>query len=404
MPNIPRTEFAQALAQIANERGLEPAVILETIKAAILAAFRRDAKEKGLDIEGNEYDVEINPDTGEARVFLLEEKGKERRDVTPPGFGRIAAQTAKQVILQKIREAEKDTILADFQNRVGNLVSGIVLRFDGSTVRVDIGRADGVMPVDERIPGERLKLNQRASFIIKEIKETPRGKEIILSRSSSEFVKKLFAREVPEIALKSVEIKAIARDPGSKTKIAVASNQSGVDPVGSCVGQKGTRVQTVINELNGEKIDIIPWSDDPKQLIMASLAPAKDLSVEVNQKNKLAVVKVPSDQLSLAIGKDGQNVRLAAQLTGYKISIEGKELQRLGETKETRQASSQSDIVKLELPANVKRALVSAGIKTLEELKSKSVKDLENIKGIGPKTIEYVKPLLTGLPKSHEKY
>jgi N utilization substance protein A len=335
----PRTEFAQALKAIATERGLDPDVILETIKQAIIAAYRRDAKERGDETEDQEFDVEINPTNGEAKVFAWPlEKPEEKKDVTPPGFGRIAAQTAKQVIHQKIREAEKGAIMDEFSGRVGTLISGMVLRFDGPNVRVDIGRTEAIMPAEERIPNERLNLNQRFSFLLKEIMEGIKGKEIILSRSDPAFVVKLFAREVPEISSNNVEIKLIAREPGIRTKIAVASNQSGVDPVGSCVGQKGVRVQAVTNELGGERVDIIPFSENMADLLAASLSPAENVSVSLDEENKIAKVKAPEDQLSLAIGKEGQNVRLAAKLTGYRIEVEGapveKEEEEAAEKKE----------------------------------------------------------------------
>lgn len=337
--NTPRTEFSQALKAIATERGLDPDVILETIKQAIIAAYKRDAKEQGIDVEAFEYDAVIDPVSGETKVFawpavdleLSEEEQekarkeniKEKKDVTPPGFGRIAAQTAKQVIHQKIREAEKGAIMEEFEERVGSLASGLILRFDGSNVRVDLGRTEAIMLAEDRIPSERLNLNQRLTFLIKAITETPRGKEIFLSRSSPEFVEKLFAREVPEISSKSVQIKAIAREAGVRTKIAVASEQTGVDPVGSCVGQKGVRVQAVTNEIGGERVDVIPWSDDVSELITSSLSPAENLSVELDTEKKVAKVTAPEDQLSMAIGKDGQNVRLTAKLTGYRIEVEG---------------------------------------------------------------------------------
>lgn len=324
MQTQPRTEFSQALKAIASERGLDPNVIVDTIKEAIIAAYRRDAKERGEETEEFEYDVELNPGNGEARVFAWPlEKPEERNDVTPPGFGRIAAQTAKQVIHQKIREAEKGAIMDEFSGRVGNLISGMVLRFDGPNVRVDLGRTEALMPAEERIPTERLVLNQRMSFLLKSIEDTPKGKEIILSRADPAFVEKLFSREVPEIASGNVIVKEIAREAGTRTKIAVESSQSGVDPVGSCVGQKGVRVQAVTNELGGERVDIIPWNEDTGELIKASLSPAENLEVSLNEKEMTAVVKAPEDQLSLAIGKEGQNVRLAAKLTGWRIEVEG---------------------------------------------------------------------------------
>ncbi|KKU09837.1 MAG: NusA antitermination factor [Candidatus Woesebacteria bacterium GW2011_GWB1_45_5] len=333
--NTPRTEFAQALKAIAQERGLDPGVILETIKQAIIAAYRRDAKENGEDVDAFEYDAIIDPVSGETRVFAWplvaedatekqkEKAKKEKKDVTPPGFGRIAAQTAKQVIHQKIREAEKGAIMGEFEEKVGSLVSGLILRFDGPNVRVDLGRTEAMMLAEDRIPNERLNLNQRLSFLIKSIIETPRGREIILSRAAPEFVQKLFAREVPEVASNSVEIKTIAREPGVRTKIAVFSSQPGVDPVGSCVGQKGVRVQAVTNEIGGERVDVISWSEDVAKLIESSLSPAENLSVTLDEKKKVARVLAPEDQLSMAIGKDGQNVRLTAKLTGYRIEVEG---------------------------------------------------------------------------------
>jgi len=312
----PRIEFAQALKAIANERGLDPAVILETIKEAIVAAYKRDAREQGEDVEEAVFEVELNSKNGEARIFF------EKKDVTPPGFGRIAAQTAKQVIHQKIREAEKGAIMDEFSDRVGTLISGMILRFDGPDVRVDIGRTEAIMPALERISNERLNLNQRLSFLLKNIVEGPRGRDIILSRADPVFVEKLFAREVPEIASGSVEIKIIAREPGVRTKVVVASSQSGVDPVGSCVGQKGVRVQAVTSELGGERVDLIPHTEDLSELIAAALSPAEGLVVKLDKKNKVAKVKAPEDQLSLVIGKDGQNVRLTAKLTGFRIEVE----------------------------------------------------------------------------------
>lgn len=330
MNSSPRTEFSQALKAIAAERGLDPNIILDTIKQAIVAAYRRDAKERGEEIaEEVEIDAKIDSVNGETKVFI------EGKDVTPPGFGRIAAQTAKQVIHQKIREAEKGAIMEEFSERVGSLVSGLILRFDGPNVRVDLGRTEAIMEASERIPTERLSLNQRLTFLLKEIKETPRGRDIFLSRADPEFIKKLFAREVPEISSGSVDIKEIAREPGVRTKIAVHSDQSGVDPVGSCVGQKGVRVQAVTNEVGGERVDVIPWSDDPAELIKSALAPADGLSVKLDKKEKLAKVMAPEDQLSLAIGKDGQNVRLTAKLTGIRIEVEstGKLLNPIEEKK-----------------------------------------------------------------------
>ena len=322
--NQPRTEFSQALKAITQERGLDAKTIIEAIKQAIVAAFRRDQKEVGIEYpEEVLIDAEINSLDGGAKVLV------DGKDVTPPGFGRIAAQTAKQVIHQKIREAERGVIMDEFSGKIGSLVSGIVLRFDGPNVRVDMGRTEGFMPAEERIPTERLSQGQRLTFLLKDIIETIKGKELILSRADPAFVVKLFAREVPEISAKSVEIKLIAREAGVRTKIAVFSEASGVDPVGSCVGQKGVRVQAVTNELGGERVDVIPFNEDYSELISLALAPAENLEVKINKKALVAEVTAPEDQLSLAIGKDGQNVRLASKLSGYKIEIIGAPIEEL---------------------------------------------------------------------------
>ena len=359
----PRTEFAQALKAIAQERGLDPDVILETIKQAIIAAYRRDAKERGEDVETFDYDAVIDHVSGETRVFAWplvaedatekqrEAAKKEKKDVTPPGFGRIAAQTAKQVIHQKIREAEKGAIMGEFEEKVGSLVSGLILRFDGPNARVDLGRTEAMMLAEDRIPNERLNLNQRLTFLIKAIIETPRGREIILSRAAPEFVEKLFAREVPEVSSKAVEIKVVAREAGVRTKVAVFSSQTGVDPVGSCVGQKGVRVQAVTNEIGGERVDVIPWNEDPSELIKSSLSPAENLSVKLDEEKKVARVLAPEDQLSMAIGKDGQNVRLTAKLTGYRIEVEGNgEVTQVEEVEEKKEEKKEEEEVSKEKP------------------------------------------------------
>lgn len=320
MPIIkPRTEFAAALNQICAERGIELEVVLETIREAMLAAYKRDFGLK----EDFIYEAVIEPQTGETHLFSWQEgkKVKTKKEITPPGFGRIAAQVAKQVLLQKIREAEKGAVLEEFSKRINSLTNGMILRFDGPNIVVDIGKGEGLMPFTEQVNSENYRLNQRLTFFIKEIAETPRGKQIIVSRAAPGLVEGLFRREVPEVASKAVEIKQIAREAGSRTKIAVFSNQPGVDPVGSCVGQKGVRVQAVIEELGGEKIDIVQYNEDSARFITAALSPAEKIRVEIDSKKGIALVYAPEDQLSLAIGKAGQNVRLAAKLTGFKIDI-----------------------------------------------------------------------------------
>ena len=316
MPAIQRSEFALALNQVSNERGLDPEVVLETVRNAILAAYRKDHPEAELE----EFTALLDSNTGEAKILHKD------KDVTPPGFGRIAAQTAKQVILQKIREKEKEAIISDFKLKIGTIVNGMILRFAGPNIIVDIGKTEAIMPPNEQIPNEKYHLNQRLTVYIVEIKEGLKGEEVVVSRSSKGLLEGLFKREVPEVAQGAVEIKQIEREPGNRSKVAVFSTQPGIDPVGSCVGQKGVRVQAIIQEFSGiEKIDIIQWQENSKSYIAQALSPAKELKVEINEEEKTAQVFVAPEELSLAIGKDGQNVRLASKLTGFRIEIEGKE-------------------------------------------------------------------------------
>ena len=355
MPAIQRSEFALALNQVSMERGIDPNVVLDTVRNAILAAYRKD--HPGIEVE--EYRAELDSNTGEAKIFHNDE------DVTPPGFGRIAAQTAKQVILQKIREKEKEAIITDFKLKIGTIVNGMVLRFAGPNIIVDVGKTEAIMPPSEQIPNEKYHLNQRLVVYLSEIKEGLKGEEVIVSRANNGLLEGLFRREVPEVAQGSVEIKDIVREPGNRSKVAVYSTQSGIDPVGSCVGQKGVRVQAIIQEFNGlEKIDIIQWQEDAKSYIAQSLSPAKDVKVEIDEKEKIAKVLVPEEELSLAIGKDGQNVRLASKLTGYRIEIEGKPGEK---PKEEVKEPEEPVAEEAEAKADVKEVV--------EEVKEESVKE-----------------------------
>lgn len=336
MPAQVRSEFSLALNQVAAERNIDVAAIVATIEDALVMAYRKDRGLAGEIVEAENFIAKVDPNSGEARIFRKKDDGTAGENVTPAGFGRIAAQTAGQVLRQRIREAEKKAVIEDFTQRIGSISNGMVLRFDGPNVIVDIGRAEAVMPPQEQNPAERYRLNQRLAFYIKEIRESARGQEIIVSRSDEKLVVELFRREVPEFQSGAIEIKLIAREAGGRTKLAVASLQSGVDPVGACVGQKGVRVQAVINELGGmEKVDIIQFTQDSAKLIAAALAPAKDIEVILNEVAKAAIAVVADDQLSLAIGRDGQNVRLAAKITGWKIDIKGKsEYKKQDEIKE----------------------------------------------------------------------
>lgn len=328
MPQLSRTEFSTAVAELARERGIDPAIVLSSIEEAILAAYVRDAQEAGSFHDDWKYRVSLNNQTGGVKIYgCPEEKPDQELEVTPPGFGRIATQTAKQVILQKVREAEKTAIIDDYQDKIGSVVIGTVIRQDGRRVVVDIGRTYGILPLSEQVRGEDYSIGAKLNFLIKEIVDIEdQGRQIVLSRASSDLVKALFRREVPEINNNTVEIRAIARQPGVRTKLAVYSNRRGVDPVGACVGQKGVRVAEVIKALGGEKVDVIQFSSDPEKLITAALLPAEELVIEIDQEEKKAKVSAPEDQLSLAIGKDGQNVRLASQLSGYEIDIDSSPL------------------------------------------------------------------------------
>lgn len=264
-------------------------------------------------------------------VFELEE---------PVGYGRMAAQTAKQVIIQKLREIEKETVFNEFKDQEGQVINGIIQRIEGRLVFVDLDKAIGILPLDEQIMGERYTIGSRLKVYVKEVRSGIRGAEIILSRKSEEIVRQIFTMEIPEVANGLVEIKNVAREAGSRSKVAISSDSENIDPVGSCVGQRGVRIQTIINELGGEKVDIIEYSEDPAKYISNALAPAKILGIEIDN-NRKATVKVAADKLSLAIGKNGQNVRLAARLTGWKIDIisqgEDDELIKFAETENNKE-------------------------------------------------------------------
>lgn len=376
-------EFGSAVMQIAEEKGISKERVLEVVEAALAAAYKKDYGKKGQVIRASFDEV-----SKEASFFLVKEvvdettrefveESEEEDDETSPAkespapesaedeeerlqrfnperdmligeakklkkgiklgetidlpleshdeFGRVAAQTAKQVIIQRIREAERETMFEEYKEKEGQVVSGIVQRVEGRNVFVDLGKSVGILFPSEQIEGENYRVGQHLKVYLMRVESDTKGPGLLLSRMHPEMVRHLFTLEVPEIFTGTVEIKAIAREAGSRTKIAVFSSEEGVDPIGSCVGQKGTRVQAIIDELGGEKIDIIEWKEDPAKFISAALSPAKVLSVEIFEGEKRALVKVPQDQLSLAIGKRGQNVRLAAKLTGFKIDVTGGE-------------------------------------------------------------------------------
>lgn len=301
---------------------------------------------------------------GEEIVFELEE---------PEGYGRMAAQTAKQVIIQKIREIEKETIFNEFKDQEGEVINGVIQRIEGRLVFVDLDKSIGILPMDEQIVGERYSVGARIKVYLKEVRSGIRGAEIILSRKSEEIVKQIFAMEIPEVANGLVEIKSVAREAGSRSKIAISTDSENIDPVGSCVGQRGIRIQTIINELGGEKVDIIEYSDDPAKFISNALAPAKIMGIEIDEQNKKAVVKVAEDKLSLAIGKSGQNVRLAARLTGWKIDIiSGGENSEVISSEEVEKNDDNIEIEKIATDENVE--ISEKKEKPVKEKKEKKVK------------------------------
>ena len=324
LKKLPKTEFAAAVAQIAGERNIDAQLILDSIELGLISAYKRDQIEHGVEVsEETNFTVELASETGAFKVYQVEADGK-KKDVTPPGFGRIAAQTAKQVIDQKIYEAEKDTIIADYQQKIGSLLSGTILRIDPYKVTVGIGKTEGIVPREEQVRGESFMLGAKKLFLLKSIAqnaETTR-KEIILTRKDNDFIQQLFFREVPEVANRSVKVEKIARSAGERTKVAVSTTQSGVDPVGSCIGQKGARIQSILGELpTGEKIDVVLFSKNLSLFVVQALSPAQNVTI-VSIKDGIAIVSVPEDQLALAIGAGGENVKLAGYLTGVEIKVQ----------------------------------------------------------------------------------
>lgn len=335
-------QFVSMLQQIADEKNIPYEVTQEALEHAIAAAYRKDYGDREQQVRAS-----LNQKTGEFRIFVTKEVVDEvenehlqiglkeaqklqaeasvgdevEEEVEYDEFGRVAAQTAKQVILQKIREAERDVVFSEYQDKIGTILNGTVQRVEPRVVYVDVGKAQGILPQSEQIPTERYSPTQRLKVYLRDVENTPRGPQLILSRANPEFIALLFEREVPEMENEAVQIKAIAREAGVRTKLAVATSVPGVDPVGTFVGGHGTRVQAIMNEVGEEKIDIISYSEDPSELITNALNPTKITEIELDEAQQRAVVKVNEDQLSVAIGRSGQNVRLASKLTGWQIDI-----------------------------------------------------------------------------------
>jgi N utilization substance protein A len=395
-----RPELLQVADTVARDKGIDKDEVLEAMEQAIQKAGRSKY--------GQEYDIraEIDRRNGEIRLLRFREVveaveneatqmplaaaqrlnaeaeiGDFITDPLPPiDFGRIAAQTAKQVIVQKVRDAERQRQYGEFKDRVGEIVNGLVKRVEFGNIVVDLGRAEAMLRRDELLPRESFRQGERVRAYIYDVRPETRGPQIFLSRTHPQFMAKLFAQEVPEIYDGIIEIRAVARDPGSRAKIAVISRDNGIDPVGACVGMRGSRVQAVVGELQGEKIDIIPWSSDPATFVVNGLAPAEVSKVVMDEEQKRIEVVVPDDQLSLAIGRRGQNVRLASQLTGWDIDIltEAEESERRTEEFRTR---SQLFIDALDIDDVIAHLLVTEGFGSLEEVAYVPVEDLAEIEG-----------------------
>ncbi|MCL6637397.1 MAG: transcription termination factor NusA [Alicyclobacillus sp.] len=334
-------EFLAALEQLEREKGIDKDTLLEAIEAALISGYKRNFN------SASNVRVEIRRDTGEVKVYArktVTEDPKDTRqeisldaaldlnpnyqlgdiveiEVTPRDFGRIAAQTAKQVVTQRIREAERSIVYSKFVDRAEDIVTGVVQRADNRAAYVDLGQTEALLPVTEQMPNDRLKPGDRVKAYITRVERTTKGPQVVLSRTHPGLLKRLFELEVPEIFDGVIEIKSVAREAGQRSKIAVYSRNPDVDPIGACVGARGLRVQAVVNELNGEKVDIVKWSEDPEEFVANALSPAKVVRVHILDEERVARAVVPDHQLSLAIGKEGQNARLAAKLTGWKIDI-----------------------------------------------------------------------------------
>ncbi len=371
-------ELLAILDHIERERGVKKEVLIAAVESAMVSAVK-----KALGVKTNEnISVTISKEDGSIKAFLNDQ------EVKSVDFGRIAAQTAKQVIIQKIREAEKDVIFNEFSAKVGDIASGTVYRFDKGNIVVDLlGKTEALMPKREQSPRDDFRQGQRIRAYVLEVRRDVKGPQIILSRTSPFFVKKLFELEVPEIYEGIVEVRSISREAGERTKIAVWSKDEKVDCVGACVGMRGSRVKDIVTELQGEKIDIIRWSDDMKEYIAAALSPAKITEIRLDKNTKRAQVIVPDDQLSLSIGKHGQNVRLASRLIGWDLDIRTRE-EIVQEKEEAKKAKA--EMMLDGVGGKALDALIEAGFDSLEKIKNAAVEQLTQVKGIGAKKAEKI--------------
>ncbi|WAC08617.1 MAG: transcription termination factor NusA [Thermodesulfobacteriota bacterium] len=401
-----QVSLERILAEIRREKGIDKLVIIDALKAALLTAARKKYGPK-VDLE-----AQFNSDLGEIELFnfrtVVEKVRNDLKEIAleearlldaevelgdslgvkleTKDFGRIAAQTAKQVIIQKIRDAEGDNIYQDFKDRKGEVVAGSVHRFNKGNIIVNLGRTEALLPIAEQVLGETFRQGDRLKALIIDIRKSSRDPQVVLSRTSPQFLVKLFETEVPEITEGVVKVKGVARDPGLRSKIAVYSDDSDVDPVGACVGSKGSRVQGVVQELRGEKIDIIPWSDDPTKFVCNALAPAEISEVIIDETERSMEIIVEDDQLSLAIGKRGQNVRLAVKLTGWKIDIKSR-----SHVKELSRAAFKDLLAIPGIGSITAELLFNENYLSAQDIADVSVEDLAKISGIGEKKAQNIK-------------
>lgn len=399
-----QTQFLAAINQLCDEKNIPKDRVMETIKAALRAAYRKDYGNKE-----EEIDVDLDDNSGVATVYVIknvvekvenpflemdEEEAKKyskkatigdqiRIDVTPSDYGRIAAQAAKQVIIQRIQEAERDVMYDIFKDRENELLNAIVHRVDGTNVYVNLdNKTTNPLPYDQQIPGEKYYSGQRLKIYLDKVIKTTKGPQLMISRTHPGLVRKLMELDIPEIKSGLVEIKAIAREPGVRCKVAVHSTDEKIDPIGSCVGQKGVRVQNIMDELNGERIDIIQWSQDTKKFIETALAPSKTSVIELDEKGKRARVYVQPDQRPLAIGKQGQNVRLASILTGWEIDVLDIGEYAGGGQKVEKKEEGPKEIAALGLDSALVETLAAANLTQVDQIRGLSAKDLAEVEGI----------------------
>lgn len=414
--------LSHVLDQIEREKGIKKADILKMIEQALVSAYRKHAGE-GIQVEAHveaagdirayvvktivetvtDTMTQVSIDDAQKIDDSAEIGGEVRYPIDTEEFGRIAAQTAKQVLTQKIRETERESVYDEYKPREGTLVNGTVQRFANRNIIVDMGRTEGILPVREQVRRERWAIGERIRVLILKVEKGPRGPEILLSRSHDDFVKRLFEQEVPEIYEKTVSVVAVIREPGQRSKVVVKSSNPKVDPIGACVGVKGSRVRPIINELQGERIDLVAYSDDPASYIAAALAPSKPLSVSITDPDtKRAEAIVTDDALSLAIGKNGQNVRLASKLTGWQIDVVT-ENQRKEQNKANVQAAKELFLQLEGVGPKIADVLIKGGMDSLEKIAGSKIEDLTVYAGVGEKLAEKMIDSAKELAKKLEK-